>query len=79
MNLQEAIKKHNDIIISFVESYKQGFKYKGKTKDEQNIVVLCQDGIENYKTNFLPEESVGSLQYEITTLIVGENKYEKEQ
>ena len=78
MNLKEAIKRYDDITLDFVESYKQGFEYKGKTEGNQKVIVLCEDGIENYKTSFLPKESVGSLQYEITTLIVGKEKYNKE-
>ena len=78
MTLEQAIKHYSDITLDFVESYKQGFEYKGKTYDNKKVTVLCQDSIENYKTSFLPKESVGSIQYEITTLVVGEDKYKKE-
>ncbi len=33
------------------------------------------DFVESYKQTFLPKETVDSLQYETTTLIVGDVKY----
>ncbi len=78
MTLEQAIEKHKDIVLDFVESYKQGFEYKGETDGNQIVRALCQDGIKNYKQSFLPKESVDSLQYEITTLIIGNDKYTKD-